>query len=175
MIGLQAHDNYTKEHIMSKQLMTKHIPKAKQTLLEKQNYYCPICNRNLRKHKSARIHLDHAHANEPNEHHIRGALCSTCNLALGAVWKVLVRQGVVNQLGVDGAAKWLKSAGVYYNKDYSKTDYHPNRIKDTVKHFKAKNKTHQLAILKGLGVEIPAKNTQALLCELYYSYYKEQQ
>lgn len=50
-------------------------------MLEKQEYLCGICKRDLRELTQKNVHIDHCHASK--ELKIRGVLCNKCNMALG--------------------------------------------------------------------------------------------
>ncbi|CAJ1844445.1 endonuclease domain-containing protein [Aeromonas hydrophila] len=117
--------------------------------LAEQNGLCPLCNQVVVKPVA-----DHAHLNEPHEHHLRAVICSQCNTCLGSVWKVLVRSGQVNKLGIDGAVKFLQNAGAYYATDYSTEPYHPNRPKDEEKRLNRCTKTEILNEFQYLNDEL---------------------
>ncbi|WP_429078297.1 endonuclease domain-containing protein [Aeromonas veronii] len=117
--------------------------------LAEQNGLCPLCNQVVVKPVA-----DHAHLNEPHEHHLRAVICSQCNTCLGSVWKVLVRSGQVNKLGIDGAVQFLQNAGAYYATDYSTEPYHPNRPKDEEKRLNRCTKTEILNEFQYLNDEL---------------------
>jgi hypothetical protein len=150
-----------------KQLRAKDIKPLRDTLLEQQNFKCPLCC--LRVDSPA---LDHSHQNEKNPQHIRAVLCRTCNTTLGAVYNKLQRSGLINKLQVDGAISWLYNAAIYYQQDYSKNPYHPNRLLDLLKEFKNANKPIQVEMLLDLNIKIPEKATKEDLVKLYKSYLK---
>ncbi|WP_376902928.1 endonuclease domain-containing protein [Aeromonas veronii] len=108
---------------------------------------CPLCNRTL-----VKPCVDHAHIGEPHEHRVRGALCSQCNTTCGSLWKVLVRSGTVNKLGIQDAVSFLNNVASYYSKDYTDRDYHPNRLKDEAKAFQRLSKSEQLNKLLHLEI-----------------------
>ena len=51
------------------------------SILEKQNFRCASCAKNLSELKTRNIHVDHDHATGA----VRGVLCHSCNMALGHV------------------------------------------------------------------------------------------
>ncbi|HEH9441921.1 TPA: hypothetical protein SIA39_003992 [Aeromonas sobria] len=110
------------------QLRSKDLAGYRVLKLTEQNGQCPLCGLAVVKPVA-----DHAHLNEPYQHHLRAVICSSCNTCLGSMWKVLVRSGTVNKLGIDGAVKFLQNAGSYYATDYSTEPFHPNRPKDEEK------------------------------------------
>lgn len=110
------------------QLRSKDLSGYRSRKLTEQNNQCPLCGLEVVKPV-----MDHAHLNEPHEHHVRSVLCSQCNTTAGSLWKVLIRSGTVNRLGQDGAVRYLANLGKYYQQDYSQNPYHPNRPKDEEK------------------------------------------
>lgn len=148
---------------MVRQLKTTEVQKQRDLFIKQQQGVCPLCE-----HSIERPCLDHAHAGEKYEHHVRGSLCLGCNSCLGGVWKKLQRAGLINKLGIDGAVQWLVNAASYYQQDYSMNPYHPNRCTDLARQFKAKGKPEQLAELERLGVEAElTKGTKEQLLKLY--------
>lgn len=131
------------------QLRQKDLAGQRQRMLNEQLNICPLCNLPI-----TRAVLDHAHLNEPHEHHIRAVLCNSCNTCLGSVWKVLVRSGQVNRLGIDGAVQYLSNAALYYQYDYSSNPYHPNRPKDEEKRLNRCTKTEILNEFQYLNDEL---------------------
>lgn len=122
------------------QLRSKDLSGFRAKLLNEQNGICPLCGNEVQKPA-----LNHAHLNEPHEHHVRSVLCSMCNTTAGTVWKTLIRSGTVNRLGQDGAIRYLVNLGKYYQQDYSQNPYHPNRPKDEEKRL---NRSTKQDILK---------------------------
>lgn len=145
-----------------KQLKTKDINSIREQMLKAQGNKCQLCKRSTTE-VIRTYHIDHAHSGEPFEHHIRGILCPICNTSLGAIWKKLIRSGLVNELGIDAAIEWLASAASYYQQDYSMNDYHPNRVKDQAKAFNKLTKQNQLKMLSDLSIDIPTKATKKTL------------
>lgn len=72
------------------ELKTKDIPILKKELLEKQDYKCKICTRDLRLEESRNITLDHNHVTGK----VRGVLCRFCNSAEGKISKLFIRLGL---------------------------------------------------------------------------------
>lgn len=142
------------------QLKTTEVQKQRDLFIKQQQGVCPLCQQQL-----VKPCCDHSHIGEPHEHHVRGALCLSCNSAAGHIYKKLIRSGLVNRLGVQGAVDWLSQLANYYQQDYSMNPYHPNRCTDLARQFKAKGKPEQLAELKRLGVE--AEGTKEQLLKLY--------
>ncbi|WP_429234764.1 endonuclease domain-containing protein [Aeromonas salmonicida] len=148
---------------MVQQLKTTEVQKQRDLFIKQQQGLCVLCEQPIE-----RPCLDHAHAGEPHEHHVRGACCAQCNSCLGAIWKKLQRSGLLNRLGQQGAVRWLVNAASYYQQDYSMNPYHPNRCTDLARQFKTKGKPEQLAELKRLGVEAELKKgTKEQLLKLY--------
>ncbi|WP_028863988.1 endonuclease domain-containing protein [Psychromonas aquimarina] len=145
-----------------KQLKEKELNALRVELLTKQKNKCPICKR---KHKTSdrTWHVDHAHQGEPHEHRVRAILCPACNTTSGAVWKKLIRAGLVKELGADGCIAWLSSLSAHFSRDYSDMPWHPNRIQDESKRFNKSTKAEQLKML----ADPPAKATKAELVKQY--------
>jgi len=111
---------------------------------------------------------DHNHLNEglqKNAHRLRGVLHRQCNTALGSLWKVLVRSGIVNQMGSEGALEYLQATSVYLAEDYTNAPFHPNRTKDETKRLKRLSKGELLAEATQLGVVTQAKITKEELVQ----------
>ncbi|MGU5666111.1 endonuclease domain-containing protein [Aeromonas hydrophila] len=132
--------------------------------LAEQKGLCPLCNQVVVKPVA-----DHAHLNEPHEHHLRGVLCSQCNTTAGSMWKVLVRSGTVNRLGINGAVQYLVNLGKYYSADYSTEPYHPNRPKDEEKRLNRCTKTEILNEHPELNTSLYESCTKADLIKVIVS------
>ncbi|MGI2177911.1 endonuclease domain-containing protein [Shewanella frigidimarina] len=154
-----------------KQLKTKHIALERGRLNKSQNGLCAICKQPLVDEKRT-PHLDHAHDQEPNPHHIRGLVHASCNTALGSLWKVLIRTGKLNALGLDGVTRWLADAAEYYLQDYSMNAYHPKKLTDLAAKFKRLNKTQQILKLQRVSITPEKKATKDQLLKLYKQYLK---
>lgn len=146
------------------QLRSKDLAVQRKQMLAEQQDICPLCNLPITKPV-----LDHAHLGEPNEHHIRAVICSSCNTCLGSMWKVLVRSGQVNKLGIEGAVQYLSNAGKYYSNDYSLNPYHPNRPKDEEKRLGRCTKAEILNEYLYLNNELYKGCTKAELIKIIIS------
>ena len=150
------------------QLRQKDLGVVRKKLQDKQLNLCPLCNLPL-----VKPCVDHAHIGEPHEHRVRGILCSQCNTTCGTLWKVLVRSGTVNKLGIQGAVSFLSNVTKYYEQDYTNRDYHPNRLKDEAKAFSRLSKQDQQNKLLHLDVTFNATDTKEKLLERYKLYLSE--
>ena len=138
---------------LEKTLTNKEFKLWKEQQLLNQNGKCILCGEELTL-KDAQG--DHNHLNEglqKNAHRLRGVLHRQCNTALGSLWKVLVRSGIVNQLGSEGALEYLKSSASYIQQDYSKASFHPNRTKDEMKRLKRLTKVELVQEAMQLGLD----------------------
>jgi 5-methylcytosine-specific restriction endonuclease McrA len=115
------------------QMKSTEVKDVRTLLLEKQDYKCAICGRDLRNEDL--IALDHQHKNkkaDPNgvngDGLIRGVLCSNCNTAEGKIWNATKRfQGART---VEDRISFLELLIKYY-KNKPLNLIHPNeRIKD---------------------------------------------
>lgn len=102
---------------------------------------------------------------QKNAHRLRACLCRTCNTAMGSLWKVLVRSGIVNKLGSEGALDYLAATSVYLAEDYTNAPFHPNRTKDETKRLKRLSKGELLLEATQVGVVIPEKITKEELVQ----------
>lgn len=143
------------------QLRSKDLSGYRSRTLQEQNNICPLCGLEVQKPV-----MDHAHLNEPHEHHVRSVLCSQCNTTAGSVWKVLVRSGTVNRLEQDGAVRYLANLGKYYQQDYSQNPYHPNRPKDEEKRLNRCTKQDILKEFPELCTELYKDCTKAELIKI---------
>lgn len=78
---------------------------------------------------------------------------------------MLVRSGIVNQMGSEGALEYLQATSVYLAEDYTNAPFHPNRTKDETKRLKRLSKGELLAEATQLGVVTQAKITKEELVQ----------
>lgn len=152
--------------VAMRQLKTTEVQKQRDLFIKQQRGLCPLCQQQL-----VKPCCDHAHIGEPFEHHVRSALCLSCNSAAGHIYKKLIRSGLVNRLGVQGAVDWLSNLAEYYQQDYSMNPYHPNRCTDLARKFKSKTKQEQLSELTRLGIS--AAGTKEQLQIIYQKHIKQ--
>lgn len=101
------------------QLKSTEVKDLRNLLLEKQNYKCAICGKDLKSEDL--IALDHQHKNKKTDPNgvngdglIRGVLCSNCNCSEGKTWNSTKRyQGART---VEDRIKFLESLILYYKK-----------------------------------------------------------
>jgi hypothetical protein len=153
------------------QLKSKDIPEERSRLYIDQLGLCAICKQPIGNEKRT-PHLDHAHSNEKDPQHIRGLVHASCNTALGSLWKVIIRTGKLNSLGMDGAIEWLSNAASYYLQDYSLNSFHPKRLTNLAAKFKRLNKSKQILELQRIDVIYNEKDTKDQLVKLYKQYLK---
>lgn len=125
------------------QLKQKHIKEERDRLIKKQCNVCPLCKREIKDPC-----LDHDHVTG----HVRAVICRVCNQAEGSIKKTLIRSGLVNMLGPDGALAFLEELIKYHQADYSSNNHHPNHVKDELKRFTRLSKGDMIATMQGLGL-----------------------
>ncbi len=101
------------------QLKSTEIKDLRDLLLEKQNYKCAICGKDLRNEDL--IALDHQHKNKKTDPNgvngdglIRGVLCSACNCSEGKIWNATKRYQSAKT--VQDRIKFLQLLILYYKK-----------------------------------------------------------
>ncbi|WP_323894912.1 endonuclease domain-containing protein [Aeromonas caviae] len=149
----------------TRSLTGKELKEWKAQQLQKQNGCCALCGKEL---LLSEAQGDHNHLNEglqKNAHRLRGVLHRQCNTALGSLWKVLVRSGIVNQMGSEGALEYLQATSVYLAEDYTNAPFHPNRTKDETKRLKRLSKSELILEATQVGVVLPEKITKEELVQ----------
>lgn len=107
------------------EITTSELPKIRRVLLEKQDFRCAICDKDLSNEPTSNQHVDHQHLYKSDELGyrgnglIRGVLCRDCNALEGKVWNNLHRFGKSNKSNpVDSRVLWLSNLLEYYKNAY---------------------------------------------------------
>lgn len=138
------------------QLKTTQVKAERERLQQQQMNICPLCQRQIKDPC-----LDHDH----DTGYVRAVTCRTCNAAEGSIKKTLIRSGLVNMLGKDGALEFLEQLIAYHKADYRMNNLHPNHVKDELKRFSRLSKPEMEMKMQALGLN--ATGTKAQLQAAY--------
>ena len=112
-------------------------------LAKKQNFICPLCNRNFSEDSPKSLHLDHDHKNGM----IRACLCSGCNKSEGKIKNVLQRFLSKIDMGFDEWAVNLVEYWDYHQKNPSNI-LHPDHKTGFDRKVRANEKAKKRRIKK---------------------------
>ena len=154
-------------------MKSKDVKSLKQILLEKQEYRCAICGKELTLENSV---LDHQHKNrktDPNgingDGLVRGVLCQEDNLTEGKIWNATKRfQGART---VQDRIIWLQKLIKYYQQD-PYPYIHPTEVKKepdlSKKNFNKLAKLYKEKYPKKKPLEYPKSKKMTKSLKLLY-------
>lgn len=139
-------------------LVGKQFKEEKFKLFESQNGLCPLCKRELNDDVLSN-HLDHDHSLVGNNAgKVRALLCVYCNSLEGQILHKFNSSGL-NTKNVN-ISEWLEELAMYYRKDLSSNNIHPNFVNDLTKKFARSTIPDMDTIANEYGISFLSKTTR---------------